>query len=82
MIGNETMSIREHAQTALGMLNCSHPDGGVSELRGVLRRLDPAGADAAAIRRAIDRLEELAEEVAKVEYALADVDFSFGRIEV
>lgn len=81
MTDNE-MTIREHAQTALSMLNCSHPDGSVSELAGVLARLDPDSADAKVIKQAIDRLEELAEEVAKVEYMLADVNFSFGKLEV
>ena len=76
------LPIHEHAQKAFGMLNCSHPDGSVSELAGVLERLDPNSVDAKAIKQAMDRLEELAEEIAKVEYALADVDFTFGKLEV
>lgn len=81
MIG-DGMTIHEHAQRALDTLNCSHPDGSIGELAGVLARLDPNSADAKAIKQAMNRLTELAEEVAKVEYALADVDFSFGKIEL
>jgi hypothetical protein len=75
-------TIRELAQSALFTLNCSHPDTGIRELGRVLERLDPDSPDANVIQRAIDRLEEIAEEVAKVEYALADVDFTFGKLEV
>ena len=75
-------TIHETAQYALSIINCSHPDGSVSELWGVLKRLDPDSPDASVIKRAIDRLLELADEVAKVEYALADADFTFGKLEL
>ncbi len=85
MTGTTKMTIsREHAQTALSMLNCSHPDGSVSESpqECACAPRPRQRADAKVIKQAIDRLEELAEEVAKVEYMLADVNFSFGKLEV
>ena len=83
-MSNETieMTVHEHAQWALSMLNCSHPDGSVGALDGVLERLAPDSADAIIIKRAIDRLDELAGEVAVVEYELAAADFSFGKLEL
>ena len=79
---NYPKSIYEQAQTALGMLNCSHPDGAVSELRRLLERVGADSPDAGPIKRAIDRLDELGAEIAKVEYSLADVPFTFGKLEV
>ena len=75
-------TIHEHAQWALRMLNCSHPDGSVGALNGVLSRLTPGSPDAIIIKRAIDRLDELAGEVAVVEHELAAASFSFGRLEL
>jgi hypothetical protein len=79
---HDGLALHEHAQKALLLINCSHPDGAVTDLQGVLARLVPDSPDARAIQRAIDRLEQLAGEIAKVEYALAGVDFSFGKLEV
>ena len=78
---HDGLGIHEHAQKALLNINCSHPDGGATGLQGVLARLVPDSPDAKAIQRAIDRLEELGDEIGKVEWALAEVDFSFGKIE-
>ncbi len=76
------MTIHEHAQAALSSLLSSHPDGSSSELSGVLARLDPDSPDAKVIKQAIDRLEELANEAASVEYMLAEANFSFGKLEL
>jgi hypothetical protein len=83
-VTNETdgETVHEQAQTALSMLNCSHPDGSVSYLNGLLERIGDDSPDAEVIQRGIDRLEELAEGVAKVEYMLADAHFTFGKLEL
>jgi hypothetical protein len=79
---NDNTTIREQAQTALNRLNCSHPDTGITELQGVLARLDPDSPDAKVFKLAIDRLEEIAFKISDgVEDLLADADFSFGKIE-
>jgi len=74
-------TIREEAQLALFTLNCSHPDTGIRELGRVLERIDPDSPDANAIQRAIDRLEEIAVEITRVEDLLTEANFSFGKIE-
>jgi hypothetical protein len=74
-------TIHEQAQTALTTLNCAHPDEAITGLQGVLARLDPDGSDAEAIKRAIERLEEIAHEISEVEWMLNDTDFTFGKIE-
>lgn len=76
------MTIREHAQRALRSLNCSHPGGGITELQGVLARLPEHSDDADVIRGAINRLNELAYEIADVESMLAEANFSFGKLEL
>ena len=85
-MGNDTaiteMTVHDHAQYALGMLNCSHPDGSVEALNKVLSRLPEHSEDAIVIRGAIKRLEELAYEIADVEYRLANANFSFGKLEL
>jgi hypothetical protein len=77
---NDT-TIHEQAQTALTTLNCAHPDEAITGLQGVLARLDPDGPDAAVIKRAIDRLTEIAYAIGDVEWMLNDTDFTFGKIE-
>jgi hypothetical protein len=75
-------TIFEQAQAALDMLNCSHPDGSSGGLSAVLARLDPDSQDAIRIKQAIDQLDELAADIARIEYELADTPFSFGKLEV
>jgi hypothetical protein len=74
-------TIHEQAQTALLDLNCSHPDTGITELQAVLARVDPDSPDAEPLKRAIDRLEEIAVEITEVEDLLVEADFTFGKIE-
>lgn len=78
---HDGLGLHEHAQKALLNINSTHPDGATGPLYEVLARLVPDSPDAKAIQRAIDRLEELGDEIGKVEWALAEVDFSFGKIE-
>jgi hypothetical protein len=75
-------TIREQAQWALQMLNCSHPDTGITEFGRVLEHIDPDSRDARVIQRAIDWLEEIAVEITQVEAMLAQANFTFGKIEV
>jgi hypothetical protein len=56
------------------------PDTAITGLEGVLARLDPNSPDAEPIKRAIDRLTEIAYEIGDVEGALAEANFSFGKI--
>jgi hypothetical protein len=74
-------TIHELAQLAVTTLNCSHPDTGITELQAVLERLDPNSADASAIQRAINQLEEIAGEIAQIERALSETDFTFGKLD-
>ena len=59
-----------------------HPDSTITELQAALKRIGPEGSNSRVIRHAIDRLEELAGQIADVEYSLANVDFNFGKLEV
>jgi hypothetical protein len=79
MTDNET--IHDQAQTALTGLNCAHPDTAITGLQGVLARVGPDSPDAEVIKRAIDRLEEIAHQITKVEDMLSEADFTFGKIE-
>jgi hypothetical protein len=74
---NNTMTLHQQAQQALSTLNCSHPDAGVMEFQRVLAQLAPGSHDAQAIKRAIDRLEEIAYAIAGVKGLLAGANFSF-----
>ena len=47
----------------------------------MLERVGADSPDAAVIRRAIDRLEEIAVEITQVENLLTEANFSFGKIE-
>ena len=78
---DDGMTIHEQVQRALLDLNCSHPDTGISGLQAVLERIGPDNPDAEPIKRAIDRLEEIAYEITDVEDLLVAADFSFGGIE-
>lgn len=73
---NNTMTLHQQAQQALSTLNCSHPDAGVMEFQRVLAQLAPGSHDAQAIKRAIDRLEEIADAIAGVKGLLAGANFS------
>jgi hypothetical protein len=74
-------TIHDQAQTALTDLNCTHPDTAITGLQGLLKRIGSDSPDAEVIKRAIDRLEEIAHEISEVEWMLNDTDFTFGKIE-
>ena len=78
---NNQKTIHEQAQQALLLLNCGHPDEGITELQGVLKRIGPDSPDAKVISQAIDRLEEIAHEITHVEDMLTEANFTFGKIE-
>jgi hypothetical protein len=57
-----------------------HPDSMITELQAELERIRPDGPDAAVIKRAIDRLENIASEITEVEDLLCEHDFAFGKL--
>ena len=59
-----------------------HPDTMISELKGELERIGPDSPNSETIECVIDRLDKIAGAIAKIQYSLADLDFSFGRLEV
>jgi hypothetical protein len=77
----DSETIHEQAQTALFELNCTHPDTGITGLRALFRRIGADSPDAEVIKRAIDRLEEIAVEITEVEDLLVEANFTFGKIE-
>ena len=80
MTDNE-IPIHEQAQAALTSLNFRHPDGAATELEGLLERIGADSPDSAPIKRAIERLEKIAEEITEVEDLLVEANFSFGKLE-
>jgi hypothetical protein len=75
-------TIRTWAETALGSLSCKRVNDAISELKTALEHIGPDSRDAAVIKRAIDRLTEIAREITEVEDLLGKTDFSFGNIRV
>ena len=64
--------LHDQAQTALTDLNCTHPDAGITGLRALFKRIGADSPDAEVIKRAIDRLEEIAHEITQVENLLSE----------
>lgn len=62
-------------------INYSHPDGAACELGGVLERIGADSPDAPAIKRAIDELDEIAAQMARIERRLSEVNWIFGQLE-
>jgi hypothetical protein len=65
----------EELQRSVTSINYSHPAGAARELGGVLERIGADSPDAPAIKRAIDELDEIAAQMARIERRLSEIDF-------
>jgi hypothetical protein len=74
-------SALEELQRAVNLINCGHPDEAAGELGGVLERIGEDSPDAPAIKQAIDELDEIAAEMARIERRLSEVNWTFGQLE-
>lgn len=80
MTMTDSKSVLEQAQIAVSGLNCSHPDTVITELERVLERIGRDHPDAEIFKRAIDRLEDIAREMANIQSELSEPNYTFGKL--
>ncbi len=76
----DSKTIQQQMQTVLLDLDCVCLEPATTGLEAVLERIGPLSPDAAMIKRAMDRLDEIAWAISDIEVMLAKADFSFGKI--